>query len=126
MLNVYAAKNVATCVISEKDLLGAWASSGASDFEEMAFDVYEDKHAFMSCLHHHPEMSGTWSLDNCQLHIEVPSEPKLSFDYRIKKIYKESLISARRRWNRFGLQKKRSNQRPSALENFPVIQQRYP
>lgn len=90
-LKAYVVKNVANCAISEKDLLGAWTNSDAGDFEELAFDIYDDKHAFMSWLHHHPEMSGMWSLENCQLHIEDSSDPTLSFDYRIKRYTRRAL-----------------------------------
>lgn len=79
------------CPITEKNLLGTWIRSGAGDFEEMAFDVYENKRTFTSWLHHHPEMNGTWVLQDCQLHIVDINNEKISFDYNVKKYANGSL-----------------------------------
>lgn len=84
-------KKYAECPITEKNLIGIWTNRGSGDFEEMAFDVYENKRTFMSWLHHHPEMSGTWTLQGCELHIAHISDPKIIFDYKIKKYSRETL-----------------------------------
>lgn len=84
-LNSAKREKNANCPITEKNLLGAWIHNEDGDFEEMAFDVYENKHTFVSWLHHRPEMTGTWNLQDCKLHITNLNDPTFSFDYIVKR-----------------------------------------
>jgi len=54
--------------------------SGPSFFEEMAFEYGDGKRSFSSWLHHRPEFSGEWKLEDCKLHIRVESS-NYTFDF---------------------------------------------
>lgn len=84
-------REVFTCPITETTILGGWQGIGASDFEEMAFELNEKKRAFASWRHHRLEMIGRWELRNCELHIHDPENTKLSFDFRVKEYANNAL-----------------------------------
>lgn len=84
-------KSSAACPVQESDLLGQWTAEGEQDFEEMLFEIRNNKRLFFSWRHHRPEMPGIWSLQKCELHIEHVDNPKLSFEYAIEKHSKRVL-----------------------------------
>jgi hypothetical protein len=69
------------CTVTEDMVAGAWKSvSGPSFFQEMEFERSDGKRPFSSWLHHRPELSGEWKLEDCRLQIRVES-PGYSFDF---------------------------------------------
>jgi uncharacterized protein len=80
------------CPINEEKLLGTWISSDPAEFEEMAFDLHERKHAFMSWRHHNPYLAGTWILRDCYIHITHANDPMLAFEFKIKKYSRGTLL----------------------------------
>ena len=81
------------CAVKEQELLGSWVRvKGDTTFEEMNFSYYEGQRTFESWIHHAPEMSGKWEIENCVLHIYDPNQNAvLSFDLMIKKLEKGKL-----------------------------------
>lgn len=73
------------CPISERELPGVWArKSGTGFHEEMAFESEAGSRRFDSWLHQRPEISGgSWSLQNCVIHIEHPSLRALDSKLRV-------------------------------------------
>ena len=73
------------CPITERELLGAWArKSGTGFHEEMAFESEAGSRRFDSWLHQRPEISaGSWSLENCVIHIGHPSVRALDSTPRV-------------------------------------------
>ena len=76
------------CPITEESLLGAWKrKSESGHFEEISFEIDENRKIFNSWLHHRPEIfGGSWKLANCTLFIEHPTEKNLSFEFKILKV----------------------------------------
>ena len=88
----------AACPITERELLGSWRRTSAGGFHEMmAFESEAGKRRFDSWLHDRPEFSGgTWSLENCVVHISHPSEHP--FDSRLHVLrYSKGVLSLRDR-----------------------------
>jgi uncharacterized protein len=67
------------CPITPRELLGHWRRTSDSGFhEEMAFESEAGSRRFDSWLHARPEfLGGSWSLDNCAIHIGHPSLRRL-------------------------------------------------
>ena len=72
------------CPLSEKELLGAWENVSGGFFQEMAFERSGSKREFNSWLHQRPEISGgTWTFENCTVHIRHPDEERMRFWFRV-------------------------------------------
>lgn len=78
-------KSLTPCPIQERDLLGHWAAKSEQDFEEMLFEIRDNKRLFLSWRHHRPEMPGVWTFQKCEIHIRHIGDPKLSFEYAVVK-----------------------------------------
>lgn len=88
---VYALKENNSCSIKEDDLLGRWSRVKGSGFEEMDFSIQNGKKAFMSWLHHRPEMTGTWIVNQCMLYVRHATEENIEFEFKLQKLEKNFL-----------------------------------
>ncbi|MFM9835064.1 MAG: hypothetical protein ACKVOA_03065 [Methylophilaceae bacterium] len=82
-----------SCNLTEKQLIGDWhIKSGPGAFEEMSFELDENIKVFNSWLHQRPEISdGTWSLKNCVLRVNHPTETTFSFTFSARLSSKNTL-----------------------------------
>ena len=79
------------CLISEQAMLGKWQRVKNGFFEEMSFSINNGEHDFNSWLHHRPEMTGKWKIENCTLIISDGQGEARSFEFKLKKIRKNIL-----------------------------------
>lgn len=84
------------CRITERQMLGHWRRTSDSGFhEEMAFESEAGSRRFDSWLHGRPEFSGgSWSLENCAIHIGHPSLRGLDSTLRVLS-YSKGVLSLR-------------------------------
>lgn len=77
-------KSHGDCPIGDMSLQGNWKREKIGPFEEMRFDLNNNERVFLSWSHQHLEMTGTWSIDKCIIHIQDKNSPQLEFDLQIK------------------------------------------
>lgn len=76
--------SVSACPVDEKLLLGSWVRKGVGDFEEFNLTMDGTNRAFMSWLHHRPELAATWEIKGCVLDIDRSGNPAISYSYKLK------------------------------------------
>jgi uncharacterized protein len=91
-LGIAVSEGRAACPISEKQLLGSWRREKIGEFEEVAFARESGQRTFTSWLHHHPELTGHWVFENCEIHIFQGDNPKLSFDYSVERFSRNTIF----------------------------------
>jgi uncharacterized protein len=84
------------CQLTEREMLGHWSRTSRSGFhEEMAFESDAGSRRFDSWLHGRPEFSGgSWSLENCAIHIRHPSLRSLDSTLHVLS-YRKGVLSLR-------------------------------
>jgi hypothetical protein len=85
LLTAFPLSAIATCEVTEKQILGSWVQVTKNGFfEEMAFELDGKTQSFSSWLHQRPEIMGaTWGLNNCRLSIENKDNKSLSFTFSV-------------------------------------------
>lgn len=73
------------CQVKESEIVGSWSRIKGESFEEMNFSILNDIYSFTSWLHHKPEMTGTWKINNCIIYINNIDNEKLNFELKVKK-----------------------------------------
>jgi uncharacterized protein YecT (DUF1311 family) len=84
-------KSYGDCPINDLSLQGNWKREQVGPFEEMRFDLNNGERIFLSWLHQRPEMTGTWNIDKCVIHIHDKNSSKLEFDLQVKGFEKNVL-----------------------------------
>ena len=94
--NVYtdriaALRSYGDCPVNDSSLRGNWKREKSGPFEEMRFDFNNNEKVFISWLHQRPEMTGTWNINKCVIHIEDKNSSQLEFDLQVKGLEKNVL-----------------------------------
>jgi len=78
-------------IVSETNILGDWCAGSESAFyEEFSLTVENAEHIFSSWLHHRPDASGKWTLEDQTLMIHTSSGH--TYIYFIEKATSEQLV----------------------------------
>jgi hypothetical protein len=88
-----------SCKFSEKALLGDWkAVSKTAPFEVMSFESDQEGKHFNSWLHERPDfLDGSWSYENCVLHVGHVTEKDLSYEFVVGAATRNSLVLRERK-----------------------------
>jgi uncharacterized protein len=80
------------CAVAAAQLVGHWlnVADTADPFEEADFTSDKGEQAFVSFVHHAPFITGTWTLQDCKLHI-AGSGDRTDFDYAVTGLAKGRL-----------------------------------
>jgi uncharacterized protein len=83
------------CPLTEKTLLGDWLNTGhgSPEFDELRFVEYEGVKGFDSFLHQASLAAGTWTLQDCRIHVKGAAEG-IDFDFDILG-YKHDVVRLR-------------------------------
>ena len=84
-------RNRDQCLVPEQALVGNWKRVENGFFEEMSFSINDGEHDFNSWLHHRPEMTGKWKVENCTLKITGSSGDEIHFEFKLRKLRKNIL-----------------------------------
>ena len=85
-------KKIDKCPVAENALLGSWVEyKGNGSFEEMEFFISDGKKQFTSWRHHHLEIIGSWTIEQCTIHAKHNTEEALQYSMKIQKLKKGRL-----------------------------------
>ncbi|HEY9028304.1 MAG TPA: lysozyme inhibitor LprI family protein [Burkholderiaceae bacterium] len=75
-LQALSAPAAAACKVPEKTLLGTWTNvnPAGGDFEEVYFAPTTESPNFVSWVRHAPFVTGSWSLQDCKVHVAGSGE----------------------------------------------------
>lgn len=91
LLILLATTGSINATVSETNILGDWCAGSENTFyEEFSLSIEDGKNIFSSWLHHRPDASGTWVLNEQILMIHESSG--LSHVYNIEKATTKQLI----------------------------------